>query len=206
MIRKPKDNESNECLKLIYMSGKNMFSYFMIERAPKIYESINVLYSKPDVIFSRENVLVKTEDDKVCGLLLSVAIKDMKQMEKNMMKYGKEFFKAMGIRNIIKMMFRSRLQKYMNDLNNVDEFYISNIAVFEEYRNKGYGVELLKKAEEIAREKGLKKISLAVEFYNKSAKRIYEKFGFIETAKVEFPKKYHKYSIDGFYKMIKTLD
>jgi len=207
MIRKPKENESNECLKLIYMSGKNMFSYFMIEREPEIYKCINVFYTKPDVLFSSDNVLVKTEEDNVCGLLLCVAMKDMKQMEKNMITHGKELFKVMGIRNIIKMLFRSRLQKYLNELNYHDEeYYISNIAVFEEHRGKGYGVELLNKAEELAREKGFNKLSLAVEFYNKDAKKIYEKFGFKETAKVEFPKKYHKYSIDGFYKMVKILN
>jgi len=76
----------------------------------------------------------------------------------------------------------------------------------EEFRGKGFGVELLKKAEELAHEKGYNKLSLAVEFYNKDAKRIYEKFGFNETDKVEFPKKYRKYSIDGFYKMVKVLN
>ena len=66
-------------------------------------------------------------------------------------------------------------------------------------------IRLLKKAEELALENGYKKLSLGVEFYNKEAKRIYEKFGFHETDKVEFPQKYHKYSIDGFYKMVKVL-
>lgn len=206
MIRKPKDNESNDCIKLLYMSGEDMLSYILIKREPEIYKSLMVMYSKPDVLFSRDNVLVKIENEKVCGLLLSVPVRDMKQMDKNMEKYGKELLLEIGYNNIIKMMFRSKLQKYFTSLNNEDEYYISNLAVFKEFRGKGFGVELLKKAEELAREKGYNKLSLTVEFYNKEAKRIYEKFGFYETDKVVLPKKYHKYSIDGFYKMVKVLN
>jgi len=205
MIRKPIDRESNDCMKLMYMSGSNMFSYFLIEREPEIYKPIKVLYSKSDVVFSRDNVLVKIENEKVCGLLLSVPAKDIKQMEANIVKYVKELFEAAGFVNIVKMMLRSGLQKYLDIFNAADEYYISNISVFEEFRGRGFGVELLKKAEELALENGYKKLSLGVEFYNKDAKRIYEKFGFHETDKVEFPQKYHKYSIDGFYKMVKVL-
>jgi ribosomal protein S18 acetylase RimI-like enzyme len=188
------------------MSGEDMLSYILIEREPEIYKSLMVMYSKPDVIFSRENVLVKIENEKVCGLLLSVPVRDMRQMDKNMAKYGKELLEVIGYNNIVKMMFRSKLQKYFTTLNNDDEYYISNLAVFKEFRGKGFGVELLKKAEELALKKGYNKLSLTVEFYNKEAKRIYEKFGFHETDKVELPKKYHKYSIDGFYKMVKVLN
>jgi ribosomal protein S18 acetylase RimI-like enzyme len=205
MIRRPKDDEGFDCLRLMYISGKDMFSYFLIMREPEIYKCINVFYTKPGVLFSRDNVLVKIENEKVCGLLITVPIKDMKQMDKNMMKYGKELFRYVGFINMIKMMMRSSLQKYLA-VNFEDEYYISNIAVFDEFRGKGFGVELLMKAEQLAREKGFNKLSLAVEFYNKEAKRIYEKFGFIEEKKIEFPKKYHKFHIEGFYKMVKVLN
>ena len=192
MIRKPNDNEANDCIRLIYMSGKEMLSYFLIEKDPEIYKYINVFYTKPDLLFSRENVLVKKENEKVCGLLLTVPAKDMLQLDKNTAKYGKELFEVTGLKNAVKMMFRSGLSKYMSNIYNSDEYYISNLAVFEEFRGRGYGVELLKKAEELAREKGYNKLSLTVEFYNENAKKLYEKFGFIETDKVDFPKKFHK--------------
>lgn len=204
MIRKPNESETMDCLRLMYMSGPDMFSYFLIAREPDIYEYIKVFYNKPDLLFSRENVLVRVEDEKVCGLLLTVAVKDMKQMDKNMMKYGKELYQVAGVFNAFKMMFRSGLQKHI-EVYADDEYYLSNLAVFESFRGKGVGVELLEKAEELAREKGYHKLVLAVELYNKAAKRIYEKFGFVEEKKVEFPKKYHKHGVDGFYKMVKML-
>ncbi|PZD92895.1 hypothetical protein DNH61_25705 [Paenibacillus sambharensis] len=205
MIRKPTGNESADCIKLMYMSGPEIFSYFFTVREPEVYSYINVFYTKPDVLFSSGNVWVKTENDKVCGLLLAVPAREMKQMDKNMMKYGKELSKTAGFSNTIRMMFRSGLQKYLTSVNHDDEYYISNLAVLEEYRGRGFGVELLHQAEELAREQGFNKLSLAVEFRNSAAIRIYEKFGFRQTDKVDFPRKYHKHSIDGFYKMVKVL-
>ncbi|MEK3731660.1 GNAT family N-acetyltransferase [Paenibacillus sp. FSL M8-0334] len=206
MIRKPTADEHAECIKLLYMSGKNIFRYFFIVREPEIYNCIEVFYTKPDVLFSRENMLVKIENEKVCGLLLSVPTIDMEQMDKNMMKYGRELFQTAGFTNAIKMMFRSGLQKYLTVMNKEDEYYISNLAVFEECRGRGFGVELLRKAEELAREAGYHKLVLTVEFQNREAKRIYEKFGLRQTDQVELPKKYHKYGLDGFYKMEKVLN
>lgn len=204
MIRKPKESETADCLRLMYMSGPDMWSYFLAAKEPEIYEHINVFYTKPDLALSRENVLVSVEDEKVRGLLLAVPVKDMKQMDKNMMKYGKELYRVAGIVNAIKIMLRSGLQKHM-DVFTEDEYYVSNLAVFEAFRGKGVGAELLEKAEELAGEKGYAKLVLVVEYYNKEAKRIYEKHGFIETMNVAFPKKYHKHGVDGFYKMEKTL-
>lgn len=40
MIRKPKDDESNDCIRIMYMSGASMFSYFLIEREPEIYKCL----------------------------------------------------------------------------------------------------------------------------------------------------------------------
>jgi len=206
MIRKPTENESLDCIKLLYMSGPNMFSYFMIGHPPEIYEYIRIFYTKPDVQFSQENVLVKIDNGKVTGILLAIPVKEMRQMDKNMGKYGKEMVKTMGVHNVLKMMGRVGMQKHLAGAYQDDKFYVSNLAVSEEYRGKGYAVELLKKAEELAREKQYTKLSLLVELDNPHAKRIYEKFGFVETARFELPEKYHKFSIEGVYKMVKILE
>ena len=204
MIREPNESEIDKCVELIYTAGPYMFNYFLASEPPKVYDLIKVFYTKPDVLFSHTNVLVKIENGEVCGLLLSLPTKDMEQMAKNMMKYGKELLSKTGFFGAIKMVFRSGLQRYL-DVNGTDEYYVSNLAVFEKHRGKGIGTELLKKAEELAKENGYKKLSLVVEHYNKNAKRVYEKFGFKEELNVILPKKYHKHNLDGFYKMVKVL-
>lgn len=65
--------------------------------------------------------------------------------------------------------------------------YISNCAhleaggVKEEYRRQGIGTALIKKAEELAREKGFKKIGMAVGAHdNPKARKLYEDLGYKE--------------------------
>ncbi len=58
-----------------------------------------------------------------------------------------------------------------------EQFFISNLAVFEEYRGKGIALKLLQNAEKMAIDKDINRLSLYVESDNQHAKRIYDKFG-----------------------------
>ncbi len=60
----------------------------------------------------------------------------------------------------------------------LDEGYITNIAVFPEYRSQGVGTALLKYLYKFAKEKSLKFISLEVRESNYTAISLYEKQGF----------------------------
>lgn len=50
-LRKPYDDESDDCVKLIYISSPHLYSYSMIERELKIYEFL-LLYKKPGTMYS----------------------------------------------------------------------------------------------------------------------------------------------------------
>jgi|GEM_PF-917736 len=205
MIRKPEDHESAACLHLLYQSGERMFSYFLIDQAPRIHRTLDVFYSNPKTPFSKDAVLVKVEGGQVCGMILALPSHEMKQREQNMIRYGFKLLRTMGIFRMIQMLLRSGLSHRMRLFQNATEYYISNIAVSEERRNQGIGWELLEAVEAIARQKGYRALTLAVEFYNVGAKRLYERFGFVEVDKVVFPKRLRKFHIDGFYKMEKVL-
>lgn len=58
------------------------------------------------------------------------------------------------------------------------EAYITNVAVFEKYRNHGIGRKLLRKAVEGAEKRSCEFISLEVRESNKPAVRLYESEGF----------------------------
>ena len=203
-LRNPYNNESDDCVKLIYISGPHLYSFIFVESEPKIYELFKHLYEKPGNIYSKENVVVEEENGTIRGLFLAYPARDMKKQAINMLKCIKGMFVISGVFNFIKMLFRLRLNKYFPGTEN-DEFFISNLAVFEEYRGEGIAVKLLEKAEEMAMEKGLKKLSLYVEIDNSHAKRVYEEFGFEEVKNVVLPKKYNKHNLFGFYKMIKGI-
>ncbi|MBR8462495.1 GNAT family N-acetyltransferase [Campylobacter sp. faydin G-105] len=59
-----------------------------------------------------------------------------------------------------------------------DEFYIDSIAVDESYRGRGIAKELIAYASVLAKQKGIKKVSLIVDIDKPKAKRLYESLGF----------------------------
>ncbi len=60
----------------------------------------------------------------------------------------------------------------------LDEGYITNIAVFPEFRKKGVGTALLNRVFSLALDIGLSFVSLEVRVSNKNAISLYEKLGF----------------------------
>lgn len=60
----------------------------------------------------------------------------------------------------------------------LDEGYITNVAVFPEYRNLGVGSALIEYLFNFASERGLSFISLEVRPSNSNAIKLYEKYGF----------------------------
>ncbi len=58
--------------------------------------------------------------------------------------------------------------------------YISGVAVFPRYRGRGIGSDMMKAAEDRAREIGVGGLSLIVFEENESAHRLYERTGYVE--------------------------
>jgi ribosomal protein S18 acetylase RimI-like enzyme len=61
-----------------------------------------------------------------------------------------------------------------------DEYYLSNVAVYPEYRGRGVGATLIAAAEGQAANAGCSAIVLDVETDNAGAIRLYRKLGFSE--------------------------
>lgn len=61
-----------------------------------------------------------------------------------------------------------------------NSYYICGMALFPEYRGRGIGTRLLALAEEHARDKGFKKLSLIVFEQNTGAKQLYDRNGYRE--------------------------
>lgn len=60
--------------------------------------------------------------------------------------------------------------------------YIMDLIITEEYRNNGFGTELLNSAKEWAKDQGCNFINLDVLINNPNAIKLYEKLGFIPKA------------------------
>ena len=58
-LRKPFDEESIQCAKLIYLSGPALYNYLMVQKETKIYDLLSVLFKNPGNPFSKENVVIE---------------------------------------------------------------------------------------------------------------------------------------------------
>ena len=203
-LRTPDNGEADDCAKLIYISGPHLYSYIFVEGEPKIYDLIKLLYDTPSSMIAKERTVIEEGNSRIRGLILAYPASDMKKMAIPMLRSLKGLLLINGLLNLLKMLYRLKLNRHFPGTED-DELFISNIAVFEEYRGKGIATKLLDKAEEIAIEKGLNKLSLYVETDNLHAKRVYEKRGFKEVKKAVLPESYNKYNLYGFYKMLKEI-
>ncbi|MBU3105217.1 GNAT family N-acetyltransferase [Clostridium gasigenes] len=133
------------------------------------------MLKEKDNRFALDNIIVCKENENFIGILLSAEGKKIKPltfksdikllpMQCNLVEKVKY-----AVFNIVGgYLFYKECNK--------DEYYLSNIAVKPEYRGKGYGNMLMEAGDNIAREKGYKKISLNAN--NEKLVKLYEKFGF----------------------------
>jgi ribosomal protein S18 acetylase RimI-like enzyme len=85
-----------------------------------------------------------------------------------------------------------------------DEFYISNVGVLPEFRNLGYGAQLMAFAEGKARAARLAKCSLAVDETNTDAIRLYQRLGY----QIVFTRRFKGRLAEqesGYHRMVKSL-
>ena len=84
----------------------------------------------------------------------------------------------------------------MEDEAKAGEFYIDSLAVSLPYRNQGVGTALIEKAKEMAKEKGIGVVTLAVEPENR-AKKLYLRLGFGYKRMIEiFNEEYELYAAE----------
>lgn len=86
-----------------------------------------------------------------------------------------------------------------------DELYIAHLAVYEQFRRQGFGLNLLAAAEKEARNQGKKKLSLLTEIENDTAQALYTKFGFKITDTFRLPEDMQFSGSAGDVRMEKTL-
>ncbi len=82
---------------------------------------------------------------------------------------------------------------------------IGNLAVRPQYRGRGIGEQILIYAEKQAKETGAHRLALRVAIENKTAKKLYEDFGFKTTAMYLETNRRVKVAGAGYRWMVKEL-
>ena len=187
IIRKGKPEDAQDFSQLLLFTGPMLLLYLFGSNVRNIMKN---LFQHTKNYFGFEHSYFVELNDKIAGMALAYDYKQKKQESLHMglllLKYLKwSFFTR--ITYLLKLEY-GKIRK--------SECYLSNIAVYPEFRGLGLGKKLLEVIEKEARKAGNKRIVLDVEIDNKKAIRLYESFGYKIEKKwsiLKIKDKYFKY-------------
>ncbi|AEK72049.1 acetyltransferase [Thermococcus sp. 4557] len=190
-----KKTEAEHFARLMEISAPE---YFPALLGPRFSELFRRLYIEKANLFSHEHVVFAIYRGQIAGMLLSYDWK-VKEMEEK--RTGWLMMKSLGFD------FLRKLPGFISSTSGSGrlergDYYVSNVAVYPEFRGKGIGKALMLEAERLAKESGAERIVLDVERDNERAIAIYKKLGY----SVE---REHSVELEGrtyeFYRMVKGL-
>ncbi|HPO83093.1 MAG TPA: GNAT family N-acetyltransferase [bacterium] len=171
IIRKGKIEDARDFSHLILLSAPVFFPSLFGDNVLEVMEN---LFRYPGNIFSFEHSYFVEMEKKIAGMVLGYTWKERDQEELNT---GFLLFKYLGWDILTRIPYLLRVQSILGNLV-AGDYYISNIAVYPEFRCSGLGTRLLEKVEEEAGERGCKMMVLDVEADNRGAISLYEKLGY----------------------------
>jgi ribosomal protein S18 acetylase RimI-like enzyme len=196
-IRRGRADDSKDCARLVLESAEHFLPAVF---GPLIGAALERLAAGRGTLFSHEHLRIsETADSHVAGALLGYggrqkAAEDPRTGLALMGLLGWDMLKRLG-----KLL---RFQGTIGKIGRLD-YYVSNVAVYREFRGRGIGAALLADAEERAARDGCAAVVLDVETDNDAALRLYRRFGFRELWKTP------PVALDGalfsFYRMAKPL-
>ncbi|AMW33168.1 Acetyltransferase, GNAT family [Fervidobacterium changbaicum] len=174
VIRKAEISDADVIASLILETGR---SFLPLLFGPYVKLILGRLVKTPGTVFSLDNThVLEIDEGKVVGIIVMF---EGNTVRKRALKTGFALFQLMGFELFRRLpMFR---YVWMRNKIRPDEFYISNVAVDKNYRGRGYGRKLMLFAEEVAKQKKFKKISLDVENTNVQAIELYKRLGYVGT-------------------------
>jgi ribosomal protein S18 acetylase RimI-like enzyme len=198
--------DANDCANLIYMAAEKELKFIFGDESV-IKKFLQHLVQQPDNIFSRDFIWVdeneKTKD--IRGMISLVKGKSVSGLKFNIAGQFGVISKLIGFSGMLHVIGESLKISRIQPKIRKEEFYVSALAVYPEFRGKGIGSGLLKFAFDYAKVAHYKKMSLGVEMGNEKAFEIYKKLGFVVTATRSLGKNIRKYGLSGHFKMVKNL-
>ena len=169
--------------------AEGIYYAFLLEDKTLYYQWIKILKdvcAQEDTHYSYKNTWIAEVDEERAGMMIAVDGEHYREQRDKMYPQLKGLFDvAFG-----------KGWDDMEDEPKAGEFYIDSLAVSLPYRNQGVGSALIEKAKEMAKEKGIGVVTLAVEPENR-AKKLYEKLGFAYQREIEiFNEEYELYAAE----------
>lgn len=167
VVRRASKEDAEGSANLILISAPSLFLTMFGDEAK---QTIKYLFVQNKNLFSFEHTYVAEVEDKDAGIILGYSY-DARIKES--IRTGRLLLNHSSLKFITK--FHSWVSLYSVGNISRDEYYISNLAVYPEYRGLGIGTRLIYEAENEAKKCGLKRIALDVEIDNEKAINFYRK-------------------------------
>lgn len=170
-IRKASPRDAEDFANLVVMSSPVLFPLLF---GDSVTELLKELFVHPHHLFSYTHCYFALLNSKIVGMISSY---DGKTSKKQGLRTGVLLVRYMKFR------FFKRFRLFMKSRSIFgkaaeNEYYISNIAVYPEFRGVGLGKMLLTKVEDEAKASGLERCVLDVVTSNEGAIRLYQKMGY----------------------------
>ena len=182
ILKNAKLDDKKDFSKLVMLSAEKYFPFLFSKKIPLILEK---LFVKNNSFFCHKLTTFAEVDNKIVGCMLTFSFADKKKYET---KTAISMVRCMGFTFFRYMKRILTCTSIIGEFTS-DEFYISNLATYPEYRNKGVATALLKKAEEMAVLNKAKKVVLDVEMDKLEAIDLYKKNGFEVEKSISLPYK-----------------
>lgn len=195
ILRNAVPGDSEDFAELVLLSAP----YFTILFGKKIKLVLQDMFCRYSNLFSLNHVFFAEINGDRAGMLLGY---DWKTKREENLKTGLLLFKNLGFKILSKSPLLLRFNATVGKLDR-GEYYISNIAVYPEYRCMGVGKSLMIKAEQKAKIADASRIVLDVEKENIQAITFYRKLGYKTIKEFSIPLQKHK-TLE-FLRMAKVL-
>ena len=195
-IDKVNPEDAEDFANIMEISAPQLFPEVFGPSFKSIFKS---LFINKNNLFSFENVNKAMFKGNLAGMILAY---DHKMKKREGWRTVKLIIKYMGFEFCKRFLIFMKLNQAIASLLPGD-YYISNIGVYTEYRNKGIGTALLLHIEKEAIKAGIKRLVLDVESYNTKAIKLYEKLRFMKESESIININNKSF---GFYKMTKKIN
>jgi ribosomal protein S18 acetylase RimI-like enzyme len=196
ILKNGKPDYFKEFSDLLLISAPSLFLYLFGSRRKEVVER---LFIHPKNFFSFEHAVFAEIKGEIAGMALGYSFEQKVREE---LHTGLLLAKYLRGDFLKKLPYLLKAQKTLGKIRE-GEYYLSNIAVYPEFRGLGLGTKMLEEMENRAKMLNCKSIILDVEVENEKAIKLYKKLGY------EIVKKSFLFQADGvnfeFFKMKKAL-
>ena len=167
-------------------------------RARKILSDI---FQIPGHRLSYEFTQMVIHNSKVIGAMVTFPGSELGKLDRGLYLPILRQYKFSGKLKLIRRAFPLIFIKETTS----NEYFLSNLVVKGQYRNKGIGEKMLHHVEELATDAGLSKIGLIVNLENQKARRFYDRNGYEIKAMNLFPNRLVTHLGPGSERRVKEL-